>query len=116
MRYSGLGKSRFKNGSPDSGEDRIRGIIRILVKEDMKVIISHNNGIKETMAVSLGKNSILIREDYLEHGVSGQYILHLTHKNEKQEGQILVTFIRVRDDLITNTSHFWGWANVRTLN
>jgi len=113
--YSGIGKTLFKNGLPDSGKDRIPGITRILVKDNDDVIISHNNGIKESKAVYFGEKSLLIREDYLKEGVTSQFIIHLTHKNEKNPNQVLVTFIRMKDQLFTSTGHYWGWATVKIL-
>ena len=112
--YSALGKTLFKDGLPDSGKDRIQGTTRILVKENNNVIISHNNGIKESKAVFLGEKSMVVAEDYLKDGVTSQYTIHLTHRNKKTN-QVLVSFIRTKDNLISSTGHYWGWATVRKL-
>lgn len=112
--YSALEKTLFKDGLPDSGKDKIQGTTRILIKENNDVIISHNNGIKESKAVFFGEKSMIVREDYLSDGVTSQYTIHLTHRNEKTN-QVLVSFIRTKDNLISSTGHYWGWATVRKL-
>jgi hypothetical protein len=111
--FQALTKSLFKNGKPDEGSDKLNSVTRILMKEDLSVIISHNNGIHETQAKEFGESSIMIREDYLKDGISCSYFIHPEIKNPQNPRQILVTYTQTKDAIITKTAHYWGWADVR---
>lgn len=113
--FNSLDVSTLKNGKPEEDTDKISTAVTFLLTKE-GTFISHNNGLKKLISVNLGSKAIMHMEHYEKEGSTHNWTFHFSEKNPSNHNQFLVTMTRTRNSLLaTQTSMYWGWANIETL-